>query len=75
MDYNKTKSGVDVLDHMLKEYRPYQATRRWPCVIFFDLLSIASQAAYIIFMIKFPQSKMKQKRKFLYQLGTELVLH
>ena len=76
MDYNKYKSGVDVLDHLLKEYRPYKATRRWPCAVFFDLLSISSHASYVIYKHKFPESEIVRKRErrtFLYQLGVELI--
>ena len=29
-DYNLHKSGVDKLDQMMKEHRPYRSTRRWP---------------------------------------------
>ncbi|KAI6646348.1 PiggyBac transposable element-derived protein 4 [Oopsacas minuta] len=34
-DYNKNKCGVDKLDQNIKEFRPYRAIRRWPCVVFF----------------------------------------
>ena len=38
LDYNRHKCGVDILDQMLKGYRPNRATRRWPCVLSFDLI-------------------------------------
>ena len=77
MDYNKYKSGIDVLDHMLKEFRPYRATRRWPFVVFCDLLGISSHAAYVLFTHKFPSSvytKSGKRRMFLYDLGVQLAL-
>ena len=76
LDYNRNKSGVDKLDQMMKEYRPYRTTRRWPCVIFYDLIALATQAAYVLFCIKFPSdviAKFKSRKKFLYLLGVCLV--
>ena len=76
LDYNRNKSGVDKLDQMMKEYRPYRTTRRWPCVIFYDLIAFATQAAYVLFCIKFPSdviAKFKSRKKFLYLLGVCLV--
>ena len=35
LDYNRYKAGVDKLDQMNKEFRPYRATRRWTLVLFF----------------------------------------
>ena len=76
LDYNINRSGVDKLDQMVKEYRPYRATRRWPCVLFFDLIAFATQAAWVLYCLKFPDChicKTKNKKRFLYRLGIELV--
>ena len=78
LDYNRHKSGVDKLDQMVKEYRPYRATRRWPCVVFFDLIAMSTQASWILFCIKHPHdniTKIKDRKKFLYKLGIQLVTH
>ena len=40
-DYNANKSGVDSLDQRIHEFRPYRTTRRWPFVIFSDLIAFA----------------------------------
>ena len=71
-DYNLHKSGVDKLDQMIKEYRPYRSTRRWPCVVFFDILAFVSQASRVLYCVKSPNSflaKRKYRKEFLYQLG------
>ena len=52
LTYNKHKIGVDKLDQMNKEYRPYRSTRRWPCVLFFDLISLATHASWVLFCLK-----------------------
>lgn len=39
--YNKTKSGVDVLDKLVREYSCKRNTRRWPLRLFFNLIDIA----------------------------------
>ena len=76
LDYNSSKSGVDKLDQLIKEYRSYRATRRWPCVIFYDLIGFASQAVWVIYCKKFPTDKLvlrKARKQFLYTLGKQLV--
>ena len=76
LEYNANKSGVDKLDHSLKEFRIYRAIRRWPAVLFFDLLGFITFASWIIFTIKFPDDQLvmsKNRREFLYLLGKELV--
>ena len=77
LDYNKYKCGVDILDMMLKGYRPFRTIRRWPCVVFFDLIAMATQASYVLYCIKFPDDKickMKKRRDYLYLLGKQLVV-
>ena len=76
LDYNANKSGVDKLDQLLKEYRPYRTTRRWPCVIFFDLIAFATLASWVIFTIKYPNhilTTTKNRKKILFLLSIQLV--
>lgn len=40
--YNHTKIGVDVLDQMCAKYDVARNTKRWPMVIFFDLINISA---------------------------------
>jgi len=41
--YNDTKAGVDTVDQMCRTFTIKTATRRWPTVIFFNLLDIAGR--------------------------------
>ena len=75
-DYNHNKSGVDILDMLLNGIRPYRATRRWPCVIFYDLIAMAAHASYVLYSIKFPKCPLivgKKRRIFIYELAKELI--
>ena len=75
-DYNKQKSGVDSVDQQITAFRPCRSTRRWPCVIFSDLIAFAIHAAWVIYQLKYPNSplvKQKNRKEFLYQLGHQLV--
>ena len=77
LDYNKYKSGVDQLDQRLKTFRAYRTTRRWPCVLFFDLLGLSAYGSWVHFCIKHPKSVLtfkKKRKEFLYQLGHQLVV-
>ena len=76
-DYNMHKSGVDKLDQIIKEYRPYRSTRRWPCAVFFDIIAFVSQACWVLYCVKSANSflaKRKYRKEFLYQLGHQLVV-
>ena len=37
--YNSTKSGVDVLDQLVKEYTCKRGTRRWTVIVFYNIHS------------------------------------
>ena len=76
IDYNANKSGVDKFGQMLKEYRIYKATRRWPLVLFFDLVGFSCFSSWVIFCLMFPDNDLvrsKNRREFLYILGKELI--
>uniref|UniRef100_A0A0A1XPM0 PiggyBac transposable element-derived protein 4 n=1 Tax=Zeugodacus cucurbitae TaxID=28588 RepID=A0A0A1XPM0_ZEUCU len=38
--YNETKGGVDVMDHMLRQYSTKRKTHRWPLALFYNILDI-----------------------------------
>ena len=62
VNYNKNKCGVDKLDQLIKEFRPSRTTRRWPCVIFFDLLAFAAHASWVIYCLKNPESNLTKRK-------------
>lgn len=75
--YNKTKSGVDVLDKLVREYSCKRNTRRWPLRLFFNLIDVACYNAFVLWIIKNPEwkgdSSIKYRRKlFLQDMGLEL---
>ena len=45
--YNKTKSGIDVMNKMLGTYTTYKQTNRWPFTFFYNIIDIAL-TAYLI---------------------------
>ena len=61
-NYNAYKSGVDSLVSKISAFRPYRRTRRWPCVIFFDLVAYVLQASYVIYCLKYTDLKLLSRR-------------
>ena len=73
--YNSSKGGVDCLDLMAHSMSTKRQTKRWPMVIFFDILDMASVAANVIFKNKFPGHKLsKQDNRRLFQLDIATAL-
>ncbi|KAJ8965808.1 hypothetical protein NQ317_000436 [Molorchus minor] len=71
IDYNHTKGGVDVVDQMSEAYNCARATRRWPLVVFYELLNVAGINTCIVF--KSNNQTSIRRRKFLELLGYELI--
>ncbi len=57
LDYNKTKAGVDTMDQVTHCYSTKRMIRRWPMVIFFNMLDISALNAFIIYMSLNPDSQ------------------
>lgn len=49
LDYNHTKGGTDLMDHMLGEYTCHRKTNRWPLAFFYNILDVAALASFIIY--------------------------
>ena len=45
--HNKTKSGVDTLDRMLRSYSTKHMTRTWPLVIFYTIIDVSTINAFM----------------------------
>ncbi|GFY42352.1 DDE_Tnp_1_7 domain-containing protein [Trichonephila inaurata madagascariensis] len=69
--YNATKSGVDTLDMKCKAYSPNRKTRRWPLVIFYHLIAVASSNAHIIYEM-YPENKKKSRYDFILEIALSL---
>lgn len=73
--YNKTKIGVDRMDQMLGRYTTKRQTNRWPLAFFYNIVDIASLAAYILYYENNKMIKKTNKRRcFLHQLSKELCM-
>lgn len=73
IDYNSTKGGVDTLDKMCNTYSVCRRTRRWPLVIFFQLLNIAGINSQILYNGTHASSPHKYRRNFLKVLSLSLM--
>lgn len=76
LDYNATKSGVDVVDKLCATYNVARNVRRWPMVIFFALLNVAGINSEVIHISNNPISKShaSHRREYLKQLCKELCM-
>ncbi|KAM4038566.1 uncharacterized protein ACNLHF_016923 [Anomaloglossus baeobatrachus] len=76
LDYNKNKGGVDNLDKLTATYTCQQMTRRWPMVVFSNILDVAAYNAFVLWTHIHQGwiSKKKNKRMmFLEELGRSLI--
>ena len=48
LTYNETKAGVDTMDQMTRNYSCKRKTRRWPLLVFYNMLDISAINAYVI---------------------------
>ncbi|XP_053946583.1 piggyBac transposable element-derived protein 4-like [Anastrepha ludens] len=76
LDYNKCKGGVDTLDKAVSGYTCKRMTKRWPQVVFSNIIDISAYNAFVLF--KFANHAWKEgcltKRRFyLENLGMQLV--
>lgn len=71
--YNRTKGGVDVLDHMCATYSCSRKTRRWPLCLFYGILNIAVVNAFIL-QHGHQETTVKKRRLFMHEMAREMVL-
>ena len=74
--YNSTKSGVDILDRMVRTYTCKRMTRRWSIALFFNMIDVGVVNAYMVWQQLHGENNQifskKRRRKFLIHLGKEL---
>jgi hypothetical protein len=70
--YNATKSGVDILDKLVRGYSSKRKYRRWPCHVFFTLVDCSVYVAYM--MRKLTTENQEGHYFFKVELAYELVL-
>ena len=70
--YNRTKIGIDLVDQMCRSYDVARNSRRWPMVIFYDLLNISAINAFCVYKANKPENT-TQRRKFIENFRRELI--
>lgn len=76
LQYNKTKGGVDLMDQKVRTYTTKRITKRWPLVLYYNMLDIAALNAEILYSKQHPDYHSgisHKKRLFLKELSLELV--
>ena len=68
-DYNKHKGGVDTLDENCEEFSCLRKTNRWPMVINYNLINVATNNAFIVMR---GSGKCVRKTDFVKQLSFQL---
>ena len=58
LDYNSTKGGVDTMDQMCLNYTAKRQTKRWPLVLFYNMLDTSIVAASVVYKTKNPHDKL-----------------
>ncbi|XP_044766245.1 piggyBac transposable element-derived protein 4-like [Coccinella septempunctata] len=71
-DYNRTKIGVDLVDQLCNNYNVARNTRRWPMVVFYDLLNISGINALCVFKANHPRQTVSRS-EFLEKCAWELI--
>ncbi|CAJ1066750.1 piggyBac transposable element-derived protein 4-like [Xyrichtys novacula] len=75
--YNKTKGEVDTMDQMVTNYSCRRRTRRWPMVVWYNMLDVATLNAYTSFTAQQPDymgGVNNARRLFIKELSKELVM-
>jgi hypothetical protein len=73
--YNATKSGVDILDKLVRIYSSKRKYRRWPCHIFFTLVDCSVYVAYLMQknVHESQESHYTFKKELAYELAFPLI--
>ena len=48
IDYNKCKGGVDTMDQMVRTFSVKRMTRRWPMVVFYNMIDVSALNATVL---------------------------
>lgn len=71
--YNRTKTGVDLVDQYCQNYNVARNTKRWPMVIFYNLLNVAAINALCIYKANHTENIKIKRIDFLQDLSWELI--
>ncbi|CAF1243383.1 unnamed protein product [Didymodactylos carnosus] len=76
-DYNQSKYGVDVIDQCVGTYSVQRISRRWPLIVFYNMIDLAAINSMTLWLSQYPkwnQRKSNTRRIFLSQLSTDLTV-
>ncbi|KAM4038377.1 uncharacterized protein ACNLHF_016694 [Anomaloglossus baeobatrachus] len=76
LDYNKNKGGMDNLDKLTATYTCQRMTRRWPMVVFSNILDVSAYNAFVLWTHiheGWNSKKNNKRRRFLEELERSLV--
>lgn len=76
LDYNSKKAGVDTLDQVVRCYTCRRKTRRWPFLMFCNLLDVGAFNAFVLFLHVHPNYANRashRRRLFLIELAKSLL--
>ncbi|KAK3778106.1 hypothetical protein RRG08_062802 [Elysia crispata] len=59
--YNSTKGGVDSMDQMCHKFTTKRKTNRWPMLLFYDMLDLASIDSIVCWRKTFPGNTLSKK--------------
>ena len=68
--YNKTKFGVNVIDQMTRSYSVKAARRRWPILVFNNIIDLALTKSWIVYKNVCKSSI--SRRKYVQKISEEL---
>ena len=69
MSYNATKGGVDGMDQMCHSVTTKRETSRWPILLFYNVLDLASIAALVVWRKVNPSDKLSDEdRRVLFSI-------
>lgn len=74
--YNSTKGGVDGMDQKVRYYTSKRQSRRWPFVLWTNMMDVAALNSYVVFSTQHPgyfPNRTDKRRLFLRELAEELV--
>lgn len=69
--YNRTKTGVDIVDQMLRSLSTRSQTRRWPVAVFYNVLDMVLLNSWIAFKLSRNDESMS-RRDFALRLIKQL---
>ncbi|GFR62001.1 PiggyBac transposable element-derived protein 4 [Elysia marginata] len=75
--YNSTNGGVDTMDLMAHTVSSKRQTKRWPMVMFYNILDIGSIAVSVVYSTKYPTeqlSKTDNRREFQLSISKDLIM-